>query len=155
MNKFMKAAADQARIGMNKGDGGPFGAAIVKDGEIVACSHNQVLATNDPTMHAEVSAIRKACAKLGRFDLSDCELYTTCLPCPMCLGAIMWAKIPKYYYGANDADAAAIGFDDKYIYDFIRGNVKGNAALDAVETDAADCRVLFAEWSSKDDKNMY
>ena len=155
MNQFMKAAMDQARIGMNRGDGGPFGAAVVKDGEIIACSHNQVLSTNDPTMHAEIAAIREACAKLGRFDLSDCEIYATCMPCPMCLSAIMWAKIPRYHYGALDSDAADIGFDDKYIYDFIRGHIKESGALDAVETDADECRVLFAEWSSKDDKSMY
>ena len=155
MNKFMKAAVDEARVGVKRGDGGPFGAVIVKDGEIVACSHNQVLSTNDPTMHAEVSAIREACAKLGRFDLSDCELYTTCMPCPMCLGAIIWAKIPKYYYGAVDSDAAAVGFDDKVIYDYIRDGCKNNDTLASVETDAKECRVLFEEWASKEDREMY
>ena len=155
MNKYMKAAVDQARIGVQKGDGGPFGAAIVKGGEIIACSHNQVLATNDPTMHAEIATIREATAKLGRFDLGDCELYTTCLPCPMCLGAIMWAKIPKYYYGAADSDAAAIGFDDKNIYDFIRSGSMENGALAAIETDADECRALFDEWASKEDRSMY
>ena len=155
LNKYMEIAINEARLGMIKGDGGPFGAVIVKDGEIVARSHNQVLLTHDPTMHAEIAAIREACAKFGRFDLSDCEIYSTCLPCPMCLGAIMWAKMPKLYYGAVDSDAAAAGFDDEYIYDVIKNGLHDKCSLSAEETDADECRKLFAEWMAKDNREMY
>ena len=155
MNRFMETALNEARLGMRSGDGGPFGAVIVKDGEIAACSHNQVLSTCDPTMHAEIAAIREACEKFGRFDLSDCEIYSTCLPCPMCLGAIMWAKIPKLYYGAADSDAAAAGFDDEYIYDVIRSGFHDKGRLSTEETDAEECRKLFADWLAKDDRKMY
>lgn len=100
-----------------KNGGGPFGAVIVKNGEIIAQGVNRVTANNDPTAHAEISAIRAACEKLQTFDLSGCEIYTSCEPCPMCLGAIYWAHIDKIYYGNNKHDAADIGFDDSFIYD--------------------------------------
>ena len=96
--------------------GGPFGAVIVKDGEIVATGTNRVTADCDPTAHAEVNAIRAACARLGTFDLSGCEIYSSCEPCPMCLGAIYWAHLDKLYYGNDKKDAAGIGFDDAFIY---------------------------------------
>ena len=97
--------------------GGPFGAVIARNGEIVATGTNRVTANMDPTAHAEVSAIRAAAAKLGTFDLSGCEIYTSCEPCPMCLGAIYWARLDRIYYGNNQHDAAAIGFDDAFIYE--------------------------------------
>lgn len=100
-----------------KNGGGPFGAVIVKDGKIVATGVNRVTANNDPTAHAEVSAIRAACEKLGTFDLSGYEIYTSCEPCPMCLGAIYWAHLDKVYYGNDKTDAKDIGFDDSFIYD--------------------------------------
>ncbi len=100
-----------------KNGGGPFGAVIVKGDEIVATGVNRVTAHNDPTAHAEVSAIREACRRLGTFDLSGCEIYTSCEPCPMCLGAIYWAHLDKIYYGNNKDDAADIGFDDSFIYE--------------------------------------
>lgn len=111
---------------MEIGHGGPFGAVIVnaKTGEIVSRGHNKVLLTNDPTAHAEVVAIREACAKFGRFSLHDCIIYASCQPCPMCLSAIVWAKIPRCVYAASPDDAARVGFDDRYLYDFIRGNAK-------------------------------
>jgi len=155
VNKFMELAINEARYGMELGNGGPFGSVITKDGEVIACSHNQVLSTLDPTMHAEIAAIRLACAKLGRFDLSDCEIYATCLPCPMCLGAIMWAKIPKLYYGALDKDAASAGFDDEVIYNVIKSGFAQQNALSVNETDAEECRKLFAEWNMKHDRKMY
>ena len=155
MNKFMKAAVAQARFGMTNGHGGPFGAAVVKDDEIISCSHNQVLSTNDPTMHAEIAVIREACSKLGRFDLGDCEIYSTCMPCPMCLSAIIWAKIPKLYYGALDVDAAQAGFDDEYIYDYIRKGSKDETKLSTRIIDTEECRVLFDDWMKKDDRMMY
>ena len=112
---FMREAIRIATESVGNG-GGPFGAVIVKDGEIVAGSANSVTIDNDPTAHAEVNAIRKACRKLGTFDLSDCVIYTSCEPCPMCLAAIYWAHIGKIYYGNTKKDAAAIGFDDDFIY---------------------------------------
>mmetsp|Transcript_7404 Transcript_7404/g.8997 ORF Transcript_7404/g.8997 Transcript_7404/m.8997 type:complete len:182 (-) Transcript_7404:565-1110(-) len=118
---FMDTAVKEAEEGVRRGEGGPFGAVIVdKNGKIVARAHNMVLQTNDPTAHAEVTCIRKACAKLGKFDLSDCKIYSTCEPCPMCFGAIHWAKLPVCIYGATAKDAADAGFDDAFIYNAIR-----------------------------------
>jgi tRNA(Arg) A34 adenosine deaminase TadA len=114
--RFMRRAIELARIGMNSGAGGPFGAVVVKDGEIVGEGHNRVLATNDPTAHGEVVAIRAACARIGSFSLAGCEIHSTGEPCPMCLGAILWARIPRIYYGFSIADAAAAGFDDREFY---------------------------------------
>jgi len=109
---FMRRAIELARQGMNAGAGGPFGAVIVRDGEIVGEGWNRVVGTNDPTAHGEVTAIRDACARLGTFSLAGCEIHTTGQPCPMCLGAIHWARIGRIYYGFRIEDAAAIGFDD-------------------------------------------
>ncbi len=119
MNKdFMKLAIDLSIKNIEKG-GGPFGAVIVKDGEIIAASANSVTIDNDPTAHAEVNAIREACKKLQTFDLSGCEIYSSCEPCPMCLGAIYWARIEKLYFANTKKDADAIGFSDNFIYDEI------------------------------------
>jgi guanine deaminase len=114
--RFMRRAIELARIGMNSGAGGPFGAVVVKDGEIIGEGHNRVVATNDPTAHGEIVAIREACGRLGRFSLEGCEVYTTGEPCPMCLGAIHWARIGRIYYGFSISDAATIGFDDREFY---------------------------------------
>ncbi len=122
MNPYMREAIEESKRNLTGGAGGPFGAVIVRDGEIIARAHNRVLETNDPTMHAEIGAIRAACAKLGTFDLSGCELYTSCEPCPMCLSAILWAKITRFYFGCTREDAARIGFDDKAIYDYLAGD---------------------------------
>ncbi|MCL1789598.1 MAG: nucleoside deaminase [Oscillospiraceae bacterium] len=151
----MKSAVDEALRGIEQGHGGPFGAVIIRNGEVVACEHNRVLETNDPTMHAEISAIRAACRKLGRFSLHDCEIYSTCMPCPMCLSAIMWAKIPKLYYGATAADAADAGFDDAVMYDFIRNRFDDDAKLTLERFDTDECRQPFIQWKNKEDKNMY
>lgn len=113
---FMRRAIDLARMGMNQGAGGPFGAVVVKDGNIVGEGWNRVLATNDPTAHGEITAIRDACGKLGTFSLEGCEIHTTGQPCPMCLGAIHWARIRKIHYGFRIEDAAAIGFDDSEFF---------------------------------------
>lgn len=115
-NPFMARAIQLAVENVRSAQGGPFGAVIVKDGNIIAESANQVTVTDDPTAHAEVLAIRGACRKLGRFELKGCELYTSCEPCPMCLGAIYWARIGKVYFGGRAEDAAKIGFDDSAIY---------------------------------------
>jgi len=141
----MSAAAKEAFAGMRKNEGGPFGAVIVRRGKIVARAHNEVLKTNDPTTHAEINAIRKASAKLKRFDLSDCEIYSSCEPCPMCLAAIHWARMKKLYYGCTAADAAALGFDDKLIYDAIRGKSKKKLA-EAKQIGRPECLRAFRQW---------
>ncbi|MBR2948104.1 MAG: nucleoside deaminase [Bacteroidales bacterium] len=115
-NYFMKMAIDLASQNAGSVSGGPFGAVIVKDSEVVAAQANRVTVENDPTAHAEVNAIREACKKLGTFDLSGCILYTSCEPCPMCLAAAYWAHIDKIYYAADRYDAAKAGFDDDFIY---------------------------------------
>jgi guanine deaminase len=115
-SNFMLQAISLATENVQKGLGGPFGAAIVLKGKIIASGVNQVTATNDPTAHAEVIAIRAACKALKRFDLRGCELYASCEPCPMCLGAIYWARLDAVYYGNTCQDAADIGFDDSFIY---------------------------------------
>ena len=112
----MQEAIGLAEKGMWSGRGGPFGCVIVRRNEIIARGNNRVTSTHDPTAHAEVTAIREACRDLRTFQLADCELYTSCEPCPMCLAAIYWARIPTVYYGNTRADAAAIGFDDDFIY---------------------------------------
>jgi guanine deaminase len=114
-NPFMARAIQLSVENVHAG-GGPFGAVVVKDGAIIAEGVNRVTSTSDPTAHAEVSAIRTACAKLGAFELKDCDLYTSCEPCPMCLGAIYWARLAHVYFGNLAADAAKIGFDDAFIY---------------------------------------
>jgi len=115
--EFMKQAIQLATENVSSGHGGPFGAVIVRDGKVVATGVNQVTATNDPTAHAEVVAIRRACAELGVFSLEGCEMYTSCEPCPMCLAAIYWSHMSAIYYGNTAADAAAAGFDDAFLYE--------------------------------------
>lgn len=115
--KFLREAIALAQTGMERGDGGPFGCVIVKDGQVMGSGNNRVTSTNDPTAHAEVVAIRDACAKLGSFQLDGCTLYTSCEPCPMCLGAIYWARPDRIVYAATRMDAADAGFDDQLIYD--------------------------------------
>lgn len=149
---FISVCIDSALHGVENGDGGPFGAIVVKDGKIIAKAHNEVLKTKDPTMHAEVNAIRKASKKLGTYDLSGCELYTTCMPCPMCLGAIMWSNIEKVYYGATSSDAENIGFRDKQFYDAELAT-KDNGKLINVFRD--ECLKPFVAWQNKKDKSMY
>lgn len=118
-NPFLQRALDLSVEGSTTGKGYPFGAVVVRQGEIVGEGYNQVIVRVDPSAHAEIVAIRAACARLGTYELADCELYTSCEPCPMCLGAIYWAKIPKVYYANTRYDAAAIGFDDALIYEEI------------------------------------
>jgi tRNA(Arg) A34 adenosine deaminase TadA len=115
-NPFMARAIQLSIENVHSGRGGPFGAVIVKDGNMIAEAANQVTSTKDPTAHAEILAIREACAKLGAFDLQGCEIYTSCEPCPMCLGAIYWARISRIYFAGAAADASRIGFDDSLIY---------------------------------------
>jgi guanine deaminase len=120
LEAFMRRAVELSRVGMTRGDGGPFGAVVVKDGAIVGEGWNRVLLTNDPTAHGEVVAIRDACQKLGTFDLTGCDLFTSAEPCPMCLSAIYWARIARIFYGNTHADTAAIGFADANFLDELR-----------------------------------
>ena len=154
MNKFMKIAVQEALNGIKNKEGGPFGAVVVKDGEIVAVGNNKVIATNDPTNHAEIVAIRKATEKLGRFDLSDCELYTTCEPCPMCYSAVHWAKIPVLYYGATRQDAEKVGFDDKYFYDVLTGLII-DERLKSKQIERDECLVPFEIYDNDQNKTLY
>ena len=134
--------------------GGPFGAVISRDGEIVATGVNRVTANNDPTAHAEVSAIRSASQRLGTFNLSDCEIFTSCEPCPMCLGAIYWARLKKVYYANTKADAKAIGFDDSFIYDEL-ALPQDKRKLPAEAMLRNEAIKAFEAWQGKEDKTEY
>jgi len=155
MNKdFMYRAIEIARKGMNANHGGPFGCIIVKENKIIGEGSNRVTTSNDPTAHAEIVAIRNACKHLGTFQLTGCDIYTSCEPCPMCLGAIYWARPDHIYYAANREDAADAGFDDSFIYTEIplpidersipMKNIGRDAAVD-----------LFENWKQKPDKTAY
>lgn len=151
----MNIANQEALQGVKSNEGGPFGAVIIKDGVIVAQGHNEVLKTNDPTAHAEVVAIRKASEVLGRFDLSDCEIYASCEPCPMCLAAIFWSRIKTVNYGCTKRDAADIGFDDNLIYEFIKDPVAYSTHLNLIPMDREECLKSFSLWLDKADKVGY
>lgn len=149
MSDFMKAAAQEARSNLKTGEGGPFGAVIVKDGKIIARAHNQVLLHQDPTAHAEIQAIRAAAKALGTHDLSGCELYTSCYPCPMCLSAIIWANIRTVHYGNTAEDAGAIGFRDDMIYHFITGGCRDVSVMKMSQEDRAETIAVFEEYAAK------
>lgn len=152
-SQYMKEAIAQAKKSVNDG-GGPFGAVIVKDGIIVTQGFNCVTINNDPTAHAEVTVIRKACKKLNTFNLSGCEIYTSCEPCPMCLAAIYWARIDKIYYGCTKNDAKDIGFDDSFIYDQIdlKPDKRSIPAINLLHGEAIEA---FSMWNDKEDKIEY
>ena len=149
----MEIALKEAEKGVKKNKGGPFGAVIVKDEKVIAKAYNSVPSSKDATCHAEMNVIRKASKKLGRFDLSDCEMYITCEPCPMCFSAICWAKIKKIYWGATRKDAANIGFDDEVIYDVINGTKK--SPIKSLQIDKNISEELMKKWISKKDKISY
>lgn len=153
-NEIMKIAIEEAKIAIKNKEGGPFGAVIVRNGEIIAKAHNEVVKTNDPTAHAEILAIRKASAKLKTFNLEDCELYSTCEPCPMCFAAIHWARIKKLYFGCNRDDAGRIGFDDDFIYNILAGK-EHRRWFESKNILREECLKLFKEWHDKDDKVVY
>lgn len=134
--------------------GGPFGAVVARGGEVVATGVNRVVPSCDPTAHAEVNAIRAAASALGRFDLSDCELYTSCEPCPMCLGAIYWAHIGRIYYACDRNDAAAAGFDDRFIYDELSRGVDSRRVV-TTRLLGEQGRRVFDMWNTRDDKVPY
>ena len=155
MNAHMKIAAEEAALGAQSNAGGPFGAVISLNGNIITQGHNEVLKTNDPTAHAEMVVIRRAALALGRFDLSDCELHTSCEPCPMCLSAIYWSRISKVYYGCTKEDAADIGFDDNAIYEYIKHPEEHQEELRLIPLDREECLQNFKDWQEKSDKTMY
>ncbi|MBU1089170.1 nucleoside deaminase [Patescibacteria group bacterium] len=154
MNSFMNLAIAEAEKGLATGDGGPFGAVIVRAGKILARAHNEVLKNNDPTCHAEIQAIRAASQKLKCFNLSDCEIYSNCEPCPMCLAAIYWARIPKLYFGATRADAAKIGFADKIIYDAIGGKAACER-VEKIQVAREKCLQPFKKWVKMENVTQY
>ncbi|MBE6150014.1 MAG: nucleoside deaminase [Firmicutes bacterium] len=154
MNKYMSLANDLAKQNIKTNDGGPFGAVIVKDDKIVGIGNNQVIKNNDPTAHAEVIAIRDACNNLKTYDLKDCEIYTSCYPCPMCLSAIMWANIKVVYYGNTRKDANGIGFRDDVMYEFL-DNMEDETVLKLIQIDRENTIKTFIEFNSKEEKEMY
>ncbi|WP_299824507.1 nucleoside deaminase [uncultured Pontibacter sp.] len=151
---FMKEAIRLSEEKMLAGFGGPFGAIVVRGEEIIARGYNNVLSSNDPTAHAEVDAIRKACQALDTYQLQDCELYTSCEPCPMCLGAIYWARLKKVYYGNTRQDAAAIGFDDNFIYDEITIPID-KRHIPMQQLLPQEAKTAFKAWQEKENKQNY
>ena len=148
MNKFIKECIEISKKGVENNEGGPFGACIVdKNNNIISIANNTVLKDNDPTSHAEVNVIRKACKKINSYDLSDYVLYTNCEPCPMCLSAIIWANIKTVYYGCNKKDADNIGFRDQKIYEYFKN--KNNKILNLNNIDRLECLNSFIEYNKK------
>lgn len=153
-NSFMARAIQLSIEGVHSGCGGPFGAVVVRDGKIVAEGMNQVTSTNDPTAHAEVLAIRQACAKLGVFELKDCELYTSCEPCPMCIGAIYWARFSRVYFANTAEDAAKIGFDDSFIYSELK-RPRSRRRIPTIQMMREEALAGFRAWADRPDKTPY
>ncbi len=145
MNKYMEKAKEKADYGIKNNEGGPFGAVIIdKEGNIIAEGNNKVLKNNDPTAHAEITAIREACKKLNTYDLSEYILYTSCEPCPMCLSAIIWSNIKKVFYGCTRKDAGEIGFRDDMIYEYLKG--KNKELINLEEIDREECLKSFEKY---------
>jgi len=152
--EFMRRAIALGLENVRTGGGGPFAAVVVKDGRIVADGVNRVTTTNDPTAHAEVVAIRAACHTLGVFQLTGCDLYTTCEPCPMCLGAIYWARPTRVYYACLASDAAAVGFDDAFIYDELK-LAHNERRLPMEQLLREESLEIFSLWKRQEDKTHY
>ena len=156
MNKYMKIVKELSEENLKTNNGGPFGACIVKDDKIIGKGDNHVLKDNDPTAHAEIVAIREACKEINSYDLSDCTLYTSCYPCPMCLSEIIWSNIKVVYYGNTKKDASDIGFRDEVIYNYIRDIVyTNNEVLNLISIDREDTIKVFDEYLKNKDKNIY
>ena len=158
MNKYMKVAKELSEENLITNVGGPFGACVVRNGEIIGKGSNRVLKDNDPTAHAEIMAIRDACKKLNTYDLSDCELYTSCFPCPMCLSAIIWSNIKKVYYGNAKEDAAKIGFRDDFIYEYIKNLTDKSKKEDVLSLECINKEETietFNKYLEKEDKIIY
>lgn len=149
---YMEEALKEAYTGIEHGHGGPFGSVVVKDGTIVGRGHNRVIYKKDPTCHGEMEAIRDACHNLNTHDLSGCELYTTAEPCPMCLGAILWANIKTVHYGCNRMDTDAIGFRDDIFYEYLNGKTE---LLKMSELSREECLLLFERYRTLDNKTLY
>lgn len=152
--QLMREAIARSRQNIDDNIGGPFAALVVREGEIIATGTNRVTSDNDPTAHAEMVAIRRACAKLGRFHLHGCDLYTSCEPCPMCLGAIYWAHLDRIYYANTRDDAAQIGFDDALIYKELNAPLD-NRQIPTVQLLAEEAISVFEAWEAKVDKIRY
>lgn len=151
---FMREAIALSQRSIDSGQGGPFGAVVVKDGKIVGSGHNEVTSTHDPTAHAEVVAIRRACKALQSFQLKGCELYTSCEPCPMCLGAIYWARPDRVYYANTQTDAAAVGFDDQFIYDELEQPIS-QRQIPMIQCLRDDAQKVFHAWVTHPNKIEY
>jgi len=151
---FMQRAIDISRKGMESNEGGPFGAVVVKNGKIIAEGNNRVTSSNDPTAHAEVVAIRNACKALNTFQLDACIIYTSCEPCPMCLGAIYWARPDKMFYACTKEDAARIGFDDDFIYKELDLKIE-DRSIETKQMMNAEGNEVFKLWETKKDKTEY
>jgi len=151
---YMRRAVHLARIGMNDGHGGPFGCVIEKNGQIIGEAFNRVVSSNDPTAHAEIVAIRNACEHLGTFQLEECNIYCSCEPCPMCLGAIYWARPERIYYAANRHDAAYAGFDDSFIFDELSVS-EGERSISTASLGRDQALELFEEWGKIKHKQVY
>ncbi|HEX4372187.1 MAG TPA: nucleoside deaminase [Puia sp.] len=152
--RFMQEAVKTGLEGMRKSNGGPFGCVIVKDDEIIGRGYNRVTRENDPTAHAEVVAIRDACKNLENFQLTDCEIYATSEPCPMCMGAIYWARPKKIFYANTCKDAADIGFDDSFIYNELN-KPEGKRKIEIQRLPSDNAKQMFEEWKLKNDKTLY
>lgn len=152
--KFMDRAIELARSGMEQNEGGPFGCVIVRNKRIIAEGFNRVISTNDPTAHAEIVAIRNACDVLSSFQLTGCDLYTSCEPCPMCLGAIYWARPERVFYASVRTDAAAAGFDDDFIYRELDVPLSLRT-IPMISLERKEARDLFVRWNEKSDKTDY
>ncbi len=152
--KFMQMAIRLSEQNVEKALGGPFGAVVVRDGKVIARSANKVTTSNDPTAHAEVSAIRIACGKLNTFDLSGCVIYTSCEPCPMCLGAIYWSRIGTIYYANTKSDAARIGFDDQFIYEELARPMEGRR-VPIIQLMRPEAQGAFSQWEHSSRKVEY
>ena len=152
--RFMMEAIAMAEKNISSGNGGPFGAVVVKDGNIISSAGNRVTSSNDPTAHAEIVAIRQACEVLGTYDLTGCEIYASCEPCPMCLGAIMWARINKLYYAADRIDASKAGFDDELFYSEI-ALPPDKRMLKPVQLLKQPANSVFEKWIASADKIHY
>ena len=158
MNEFMEVAIDLSDDNFDKNYGGPFGACVVKDGKIIGKGINRVIKNMDPTAHAEIIAIRNACKTIKSHDLSGCELYTSCYPCPMCLSAIIWANIKKVYYGNTKEDAGDIGFRDDFIYDYIEklsNDIQDKKVLNLKSLNRDEAIEVFKRYEEDKDKIVY
>lgn len=158
MNEYMKMSKELASENLKTNAGGPFGSCVVKNGKVIGKGSNNVLSNNDPTAHAEIMAIREACKTINSYDLSGCELYASCYPCPMCLSAIIWSNIKTVYYGNTKKDAAKIGFRDDFIYDYIEklnNNIQDDTVLELKGIDREETIKEFEEFEKKDDKIIY